>query len=102
MERKTERLGQCARGGAMSETLIEAGMLDRLEAALQSLPRQRREIFLAVRLDAMPYDEIARMTGLSVRNVEREVARALLQIDDHLRRGEVSSPHPWWQRFWRR
>ena len=102
MVRKTDRLGQNGRGGAMSENLIEPGMLDRLEAALQSLPKQRREIFLAVRLDAMPYDEIARMTGLSVRKVEREVARALLQIDDHSRREEVSSPHPWWQRFWRR
>ena len=101
MERKTERQGQGTRGGAMSENLTEAGMLDRLEAALESLPRQRREIFLAVRLDAMPYDEIARMTGLSVRKVEREVACALLQIDDHLRRGEVSA-HPWWQRLWRR
>lgn len=102
MERKTDQLGQSGRGGAMSENLNEAELLARLEVALQSLPRQRRAIFLAVRLDAMAYDDIARMTGLSVRKVERELARALLQIDDHLRRGEVASPHPWWQRFWRR
>lgn len=101
MERKTERLGQSARGDAALEGFTEAEILDRLEAALESLPRHRREIFLAARRDAMPYDEIARMTGLSVRKVERELARALLQIDEHLRRGEVSSHHSWWQRFWR-
>ena len=99
MAHKTERQGQGARGSAMSENLSEARMLDRLEAALQLIPRQRREIFLAVRLQAMPYDEIARMTGLKV---ESEVARALLQIDDHLRRCEISSSNPWWQRIWRR
>ena len=99
MDRKTERLGQSARGGAMGENFNEAELLARLEVALQSLPRQRRAIFLAVRLDAMPYDDIARKTGLSVRKVEREVARALLQIDDHLRCGEVSA-QPWWRRFW--
>ena len=99
MAHKTERQGQGARGSAMSENLSEARMLDRLKVALQFIPRQRREIFLAVRLQAMPYDEIARMTGLKV---ESEVARALLQIDDHLRRCEILSSNPWWQRIWRR
>ena len=71
-------------------------LLARLETALRALPRKRREIFLAVRLDAMSYTEIARRTGLSAKRVEREFARALLQLHRavHDRR-----PGPWWRRW---
>lgn len=72
-------------------------LLARLEAALHALPRRRREIFLAVRLDAMPYSEIARRTGLSRKRVEREVARALLQLH---RAVHDDRPDPWWGRLW--
>lgn len=77
-------------------------LLARLEAALRSLPRLRREIFLAVRLDAMTYGEIARRTGLSIAQVEREVARAIAQIDRCLEQDGASPSHTWWRRFWRR
>jgi RNA polymerase sigma-70 factor (ECF subfamily) len=77
-------------------------LLARLEAALSSLPRLRREIFLAVRLDARTYGEIARTTGLSTKQVERHVARAIAQIDRYLEHGETSPFRSWWRRFWRR
>jgi RNA polymerase sigma-70 factor (ECF subfamily) len=77
-------------------------VLARLEAALRSLPKLRREIFLAVRLDAMTYGEIARTTGLSVKQVEREVARAIPQIDRYLEHGETSPSRSWWRRLRRR
>jgi RNA polymerase sigma-70 factor (ECF subfamily) len=77
-------------------------LLGRLEAALRSLPKLRREIFLAVRLDAMPYGEIARTTGLSIKQVERHVARAVAQIDRCLEHAETSPSRSWWRRFWRR
>ena len=71
-------------------------LLARLEAALRSLPRRRREMFLAVRLDAISYGEIAQRTGLSAKRVEREFARALLQLHRavHDRRAG-----PWWRRW---
>src|SRR5690606_31995776 len=76
----------------------EPELLARLEAALQSLPRRRRKIFLAVRKGGTSYPEIAARTGLSAKRVEREFARALLQLHRavHERR-----PDPWWRCFWR-
>lgn len=72
--------------------------LDQLEAALIAMPRLRREIFLAVRLDAMTYDEVARITGLSAKAVERQMVRAISHIHHHLRHGEPPPPRRWWHR----
>ena len=58
-----------------------AGDLKRLECAMLRLSRRDREIFLAVRLDKMTYSEIAEVTGLPVKQVERSVSRALIAID---------------------
>lgn len=59
-----------------------------MEAALLTLPRLTREIFLAVRLDDLGYREIARRTGLRVPEVERHVARAIVALDRALRSGD--------------
>lgn len=40
-------------------------LLRRMEDAVRNLPMLQREIFLAHRLDDMPYEEIASRTGLS-------------------------------------
>mgnify|MGYP001384031031 CR=1 FL=1 len=77
-------------------------LLARIEAALLTLPRRRREIFLAVRLDGTSYVELAKQTGLSVKGMEREVARTIAQIDRCLERGGAPPSRPWWRRFWRR
>lgn len=72
-------------------------LLERMEAALLSLPRFTREVFLAHRLDDLSYLQIAKITGVSVRRVEREMARAILGIDRAL-----TDPQPrsrWW-RLW--
>ncbi|HEX7711746.1 MAG TPA: sigma-70 region 4 domain-containing protein [Sphingomonadaceae bacterium] len=74
-------------------------LLARIEAALLTLPRRRREIFLAVRLDGTSYAGLAERTGLSVREVEREVARAIAHIDHCLERGGAVAPRPWWRRW---
>lgn len=70
----------------MSDNL-DADLLRRLEDAVAGMPRKQREIFLAHRLDDMSYAEIARRTGLSVRQVERQMARAFYklykQMDGH-------------------
>ncbi|MBQ1499141.1 MAG: RNA polymerase subunit sigma [Sphingomonas sp.] len=68
--------------------------LKRMEGAVRKLPRLRREIFLAARLDDMSYVEIAERTGLTVRDVEREIARALVSISRRMDR----KPRRWWRR----
>ncbi len=70
-------------------------LIERLQAIMLRMPRLTREIFMAHRLDAMPYEEIARRTGLTIRQVERHIARAILELD----RGLHREPRPWWQ-FW--
>jgi RNA polymerase sigma-70 factor (ECF subfamily) len=67
----------------------------RLEEAMLSMPKLQREIFLAHRLDDMPYREIARRTGLTMRQVERHIARAIYKLDRQLHGPKLS----WWDRW---
>lgn len=71
--------------------------LERLNQAIATLPRRDREIFLAHRVDGLSYQEIADRTGLSVRRVERHIARALYGIDRTLE-GPLLR---WWERLLR-
>jgi RNA polymerase sigma-70 factor (ECF subfamily) len=80
----------------MQRDFTEAELLERLEMSLRRMPERRRMIFLAVHLDGESYAKLAERTGLSVRNIECEVAAALLQLDDALR---GSSPESWWRRW---
>lgn len=70
---------------------------ERLNQAIAALPTTDREIFLAHRVDGFSYQEIANRTGLSVRRVERHIARALYGIDRTLE----GRPLRWWQRLLR-
>jgi RNA polymerase sigma-70 factor (ECF subfamily) len=82
----------------MGEDLTDAEILERLNRELRRMPKRRRMIFLAVRLDGASYIDLAEQTGLAVRQVEREIAAALLQLDDALC-GRQSLP--WWRRLLR-
>lgn len=74
-----------------------AETLRALEAAVASMPRMRRQIFLAVRLDGLPYQQIADQTGLSVAQVERQMARAMRQLVRAM--SERPPPRSWWRRW---
>lgn len=52
----------------------------RIERVVSRLNRTTREIFLAHRLDDMSYTEIAERTGLSVKQVERRMAKAMHRL----------------------
>ena len=58
--------------------------LDRLEALICRMKPRTREIFLAHRLDGYSYREIAALTGLSVKGVERHMSLAIAFIDRRL------------------
>jgi RNA polymerase sigma factor (sigma-70 family) len=79
----------------MPEQLDDAELLRRLERAIRTVPRRTREIFLAHRLDDMSYAEIAQRTGLSVREVERHMARAIYRLCREVDR----EPRRWWERL---
>jgi RNA polymerase sigma-70 factor (ECF subfamily) len=82
----------------MREDLTDAEIIARLEIGLSRMPRMRREIFLAIRLDDMGYPEIAERTGLSVSHVERQFAEALLQLHRAL---NDPAPVARWKRLFR-
>lgn len=73
----------------------DSDLLRRLEDAVASMPRKQREIFLAHRLDASSYAEIASRTGLSVRQVERHMARAIFRLAKQMDGHSLS----WWERW---
>ena len=74
---------------------VDADFKRRLEAALASMPRRQREIFLAHRVDDMSYTEIARLRGIAVREVERQMARAMYKLVKQMEGGRLS----WWERW---
>jgi len=86
-------------GASVDDACVSATAdeLARLEAALLTLPRFTREVFLAHRLDDLSYAEIASRTGISVRRVERELARALYGLDRAMRGQPV--PRKWCRRW---
>ncbi|WP_245978405.1 RNA polymerase sigma factor [Aurantiacibacter xanthus] len=56
-------------------------MLDRLEVVMLELPETTREVFMAHRLEGLTYTEIAGRTGLTVKQVEKAIARAMVALD---------------------
>jgi RNA polymerase sigma-70 factor (ECF subfamily) len=74
---------------------VDADLLRRLEEAVAAMPRKQREIFLAHRLDDMSYAEIASRTGLTVRQVERQMARAIYKLCKQM----DGQPLSWWERW---
>jgi RNA polymerase sigma-70 factor (ECF subfamily) len=55
-------------------------LIRRLGDAISNLPRLQRDIFLAHRLNDLSYKEIGRRTGLTAKQVERHMARAISKI----------------------
>lgn len=67
----------------MSDT-PDPDLLRQMEEAMLGMPNLQREIFMAHRLDGMSYGEIAGRTGLTVRQVERHMARAIYKLAKQL------------------
>ncbi|HSX56052.1 MAG TPA: RNA polymerase sigma factor [Sphingomonas sp.] len=58
--------------------------LDRIECVMLELSPTTREIFMAHRIDGLTYSEIAARTGRSVKQVEKAIARAMVELDRRL------------------
>lgn len=55
-------------------------MVQRVDAALATMPEPTFAIFAAFRFDGLSYDQIAKCHGMSVRDVERHIALALRHL----------------------
>jgi RNA polymerase sigma-70 factor (ECF subfamily) len=69
--------------------------IERMQEAFDKIPRKQREIFLAHRVHGLSYAEIGRRTGLSVRQVQRHMAKALYKLSKQLDGEKLS----WWERW---
>jgi RNA polymerase sigma-70 factor (ECF subfamily) len=61
--------------------------LRRLEAGLMKLRPITRQVFLARRVEGLGYAEIAEVTGLSVRAVEKQMSKAIAKLSRLMDRG---------------
>lgn len=67
---------------------MESELVRRMRAALDAMDPVTRTVFERVRLDGQDYAQIAKELGLTIREVERRFADALLQIWRYLDRAE--------------
>jgi len=56
----------------------------KLKAAIGGLPQKEREVYLLSRVEKKTYPEIAELTGIGVKAVERRMSKALLQLREVL------------------
>ncbi len=69
--------------------------IKQLEAAMLTLRARDREIFLAHRLDNMSYRQMAEITGLPVKQIQRAMSRAIGDLDRALC-GQPRQRRRWW------
>lgn len=68
----------------------------RYRAAFATLPRITQKVFWAHRIEDLSYPEIAKRYGIGIREVEREIARAIYGIDRALEAMEYGPRKGWW------
>lgn len=68
----------------------------RVQAAIESLPEERRKVFKLSRYDGLKYHEIAERLGISVKTVENQMGSALKTLRNELK--DLVSLLPWL--FW--
>ncbi|SEL96284.1 RNA polymerase sigma-70 factor, ECF subfamily [Aquimarina amphilecti] len=62
----------------------EKEFMSKLNNAIDSLPEKQRETFLLSRIDKKSYKEIAEITGVSVKAIEKRIHYALLSLRQKL------------------
>jgi RNA polymerase sigma-70 factor (ECF subfamily) len=77
-----KRLAQAAPDEELEHQEFEAAV----QAAIETLPERRREIFNLSRRNDLTYSEIAELLDISVKTVETQMGRALRFLEKHLSR----------------
>ena len=58
--------------------------MERLKRAIDELPVKQRETFLLSRIDKKSYKEIAEITGVSLKAIEKRIHYALISLREKL------------------
>jgi RNA polymerase sigma-70 factor (ECF subfamily) len=72
-----------------------AGVIRRYERAVEIMPSVTREIFLANRVDGVPFRQIAAERGMTMDEIGEHIGVALRCLA-----AVVDGPDPWWWRLW--
>lgn len=76
-----------APGEPMADNLATQRRLRALEAAVRRLPPKRRQVFVLHKFRQLTYREVAEHLGISQGMVEKQMSRALAQLDRELAGG---------------
>jgi RNA polymerase sigma factor (sigma-70 family) len=79
-----EDLLPAADGGAESAVIREL-LLEEIEAALEELPPEQREVFLAHEIDGLSFKELSACSGVSVNTLLSRKRYAVLYLQQRLR-----------------
>jgi len=79
-----EDLLPAADGGAESSVIREL-LLEEIEAALEELPDEQREVFVAHELDGLSFKELSARSGVSVNTLLSRKRYAVLHLQQRLR-----------------
>jgi RNA polymerase sigma factor (sigma-70 family) len=79
-----EDLLPAADGGAESSVIREL-LLEEIEAALEELPPEQREVFLAHEIDGLSFKELSACSGVSVNTLLSRKRYAVLYLQQRLR-----------------
>lgn len=60
--------------------ILEKEFMQKLTDAIASLPEKQREVFLMNRVEKMTYKEIAELSGVSVKAIEKSMHKALVKL----------------------
>jgi RNA polymerase sigma factor (sigma-70 family) len=73
-----------AADGTPETEAMRALLLDEIEAALEELPREQREVFIAQELDGVTFRELAERSGESINTLLSRKRYAVLQLRERL------------------
>ena len=67
-------------GPTAEDTLLAKERIARLSKGISRLSNRTRSVFLAHRIDGLPYAEIAKLHGINVTTVHQHIAKATLRL----------------------
>ena len=73
-----------AADGTPETAAMQTLLLDEIESALEELPREQREVFIAQELDGLTFRELAERSGESINTLLSRKRYAVLQLRERL------------------